>query len=606
MFYSKYRPKKFSDLVGLEPLSKAILTALSADKLAHAYFFYGPRGTGKTTVARLIAKALNCENMHAESMKYAGPLSKPRDAQPPFSQGTRGLYRGLKTNPNEKAIGTASASVASAAADTRLATGQMDVCGECSNCKAIEEGRFLDLIEIDAASNRGIDDIRALRDKVNLAPTHKKAKVYIIDEVHMLTIEAFNALLKTLEEPPRRVYFVLCTTDPQKVPDTIKSRCAKFEFRRASEAAIVRKLERIIEEEAAASGASGYKIEREDLKKIAKASIGGFRDAETLLEQVLIGGETVDEVVSGGGELSVDDFVDSLKKNASEALVIISKVANSGVDLTAWGLELLSFLRKLLLLKAGIPDADLDASEDKIKDMKEQAGVFSLPQMASLLDIFSDAVNKTKDSALPTLPLEVAVVKWFGDDCSGDSAGPSSKPRNAQPPFSQEAPAGPVIGPACAGRSSHKVLPDRPVLSGTPSAADTRSAPVSDYEDDNKRRPQGNLQWEELLSAVRPYNHSVEALLRSCRMVSFDGDLLHIEAFYSFHKERLESPKNRETVESTLEKLLGKAVRLKCTLGKKLPVKEDLTDKNISEPQKEAVEEVAKNVLEVFDGGIEV
>jgi len=494
MFYSKYRPQKFSDLVGLETLSKSIITALTVDNLAHAYFFYGPRGTGKTTVARLIAKALNCSNLSAG-----------------------------------------------------------DVCGECSSCKAIEEGRFLDLIEIDAASNRGIDDIRALRDKVNLAPTHKKAKVYIIDEAHMLTTEAFNALLKTLEEPPKRVYFVLCTTNPQKVPDTIKSRCLKFEFKRVPESSIVKKLVYILENEGVSE-----KISNDDLKRLAQAAVGGFRDAETLLEQVLIGGSAVDEVVSGGGNLSVDDFVDSLEKNASAALSIVHKISLSGVDLTVWGFEFLKYARTLLLVTAEIPDGDLDVSLDKLEIMKGQAGRFSLLELAFLVEIFSQAIGKIKDSVVPSLPLEVAIVKWFEKKRGADSGELRPKMGNGKQ------------GLVAAGVEESK------------------------------------LKWEDVLKTVKPYNHSVEALLRSCRMVSLEGDVLNIEVSYSFHKERLDAPKNRQIVEEALKNLLGRAIKLKCRLGKKVEYGGDLTDKNISEPKKEEVTEMAKSVLEVFDGGVEV
>ena len=514
MFYSKYRPQKFSDLIGLESLSKAIITALNSDKLAHAYFFYGPRGTGKTSVARLLAKALNCENLKG------------------------------------------------------------DVCGACSSCKAIEAGRFLDLIEIDAASNRGIDDIRALRDKVSLAPTHKKAKVYIIDEVHMLTTEAFNALLKTLEEPPKKVYFVLCTTDPQKVPDTIRSRCVKFEFRRVSEADIVRKLEKIFKEEKT----ENISLSKEDFKKIARAAVGGFRDAETLLEQVLIGGVTVDEVVSGGGGLAIDEFIDSLDKDISSSFSIIHTISISGVDLTTWGIELLRYLRTLLLLEAGISSLELDISEEKLELMKSQSKNFTISGLAVLIDIFSAAVTKIKDSAIPTLPLEVAVVSWFNTDFKENSGGVKND-----------------IGPKGEKSKSSEIeetfekipKPEKGTIS------DTSSGILSDF------------QWDNLLKAVRPYNHSVEALLKSCKLVSFEGTSLHIEAFYSFHKERLETPKNRQTVESVLEELFGKPIRLRCTLGKRIPSNEELTDKNVAVPEGEKIK-AAKTVLEVFDGGIEV
>ncbi|MBU1017234.1 MAG: DNA polymerase III subunit gamma/tau [Patescibacteria group bacterium] len=542
MFYSKYRPQKFLDLVGLESLSKSILTALAADKLAHAYFFYGPRGTGKTSVARLLAKAVNCD-----------ALSKIlSDMQPRLSQGTRDLHKGLRTNPNERSV------------DTREF---LDVCGVCPSCKAIEQGKFLDLIEIDAASNRGIDDIRSLRDKVNLAPTHKKAKVYIIDEVHMLTTEAFNALLKTLEEPPKRVYFVLCTTDPQKVPETIKSRCAKFEFKRVSEADIVRKLELILKEEVAEQLQEGSdKITVADLKKIAKAAVGGFRDAETLLEQVLIGGASVDEIISGGGNLALDDFVDNLEKDVSASLSIIHKISSSGVDLTAWGLELLRYLRVLLLIEAGIPVSDLDVSEEKFEVMRAQAKSFTLSKLTLLIDVFSDAVTKIRDCAIPSLFLEVAVVKWFGENLQTESL--------------------------------HKHLPNGESPSDTASLRSRVSA--------REKQSDTAFEWDSLLKAVKPCNHSVEALLKSCRLLSFSGGVLEIEAFYSFHKERLETPKNRQIVEDTLKELLGVPIRLKCRLGKRFSESEDLSDKNISEPEKKEVAEVAKSVLEVFDGGVEI
>ena len=214
MFYTQYRPQRFSELVGLDKVAQAILSQLAKGAIPHALFFCGPRGTGKTTTARLVAKALNC--------------AKPgKDNEP---------------------------------------------CGKCPSCKAVAAGRFLDLIEIDAASNRGIDDIRDLREKIKLLPTEAKYKVYIIDEVHMLTTEAFNALLKTLEEPPKHAVFILCTTDPQKVPATIKSRCQRFEFKRASVASVVQKLETIVADQQVA-------VAKEDLKLIAAASQGGFRDA---------------------------------------------------------------------------------------------------------------------------------------------------------------------------------------------------------------------------------------------------------------------------------------------------------------------------------------
>ena len=505
MFYTTYRPQKFSDLVGLESLSHAILSSISSNRLAHAYFFYGPRGTGKTSVARLLAKAVNCEDMSENA-------------------------------------------------------GALDVCGECSSCTAIEKGRFLDLIEIDAASNRGIDDIRSLKDKISLAPTRGKAKVYIIDEVHMLTAEAFNALLKTLEEPPQKVYFVLCTTEPQKVPDTIKSRCVKFEFKRASEASIIKKLRRILE----AEGRSGSSVSDEDLKKISRASVGGFRDAETLLEEALVGKVSVDEVIGRSGNLSLDDFIDSLKSaGPKSSLEILYKVFDSGVDLTTWCIELLRYLRALLLVRVELPLSDLDLPEEKVLSMKSHAAYFKASDVIFLLENLSESLPKIKGSVIPTLPLEIVLVKWFGED--GEKS----------PSQIQDGP----LGGNELGEDERWKIGDR-------------SKKTEDRRSKVESGPSQPFEWGDLLAAVKPHNHSVEALLKSCRFASYDGESLYIEVYYSFHKERLESPKNREIVEGAIREMLGKNVRVKCLLGKKGP-HEDLKD-------------AAKGALEVFDGKVEV
>src|SRR3972149_1256434 len=231
MLYRTYRPQKFSELVGLETVKQTLQNQVKDDKIAHAYLFAGPRGTGKPTPARILAKAVNCEHPQA---------------------------------------------------------GEPD--GECRVCKQIEGGRYLDLIEIDAASNRGIEDIRTLREKIRLVPSVGKYKVYIIDEAHQLTHDASGALLKTLEEPPAHAIFILATTDPYRLLETIRSRCQRFTFERAPVSLIVEKLKEIVKKEKA-------KISDEDLEQIAKAAGGGFRDAENLLEQVLTGGQKIEDLI---------------------------------------------------------------------------------------------------------------------------------------------------------------------------------------------------------------------------------------------------------------------------------------------------------------------
>lgn len=466
MFYTKYRPQKFEDLFGLETVKKSLLKSLSRKRVGHAYLFAGPRGTGKTTTARLLAKAVNCKD--ADSKDWTG-----------------------------------------------------EPCGKCAHCRAIEEQRFLDLIEIDAASNRRISDIRRLREKINLAPSQGRKKVYVVDEVHMLTREAFNAFLKTLEEPPRHAVFVLATTEPERVPETIKSRCQIFEFKRAKTGEIVEKLASICERE-------GVEVSKNDLVKIAKAARGGFRDAETILEQVIVGGESVETILSGGEVLDVFDFVDFLANCDTEgALVFLNNLYEGGKDLEYFNQKLLEYLRDLLLIKVGVGEELVSAAEEEYLKMTEQSKSFRKEQLLTLINEFTQAERYIAYAPVPTLGFEMAVASVIDFPKEHDVVAESEKSKSEK----QEEDC--VDGEHC-------VEGDLVII---------------------KER------WKDVLNGIKPYNHSLVALLRSVRPKSFDGENLTLEAFYSFHKDKLSSSRNRMTVEKVVEDVLSIPVRVRCVLG---------------------------------------
>ncbi|MCC7432140.1 DNA polymerase III subunit gamma/tau [Candidatus Peregrinibacteria bacterium] len=330
--YRKYRPKDFPSLIGQEHIKITLLNAVKAGQISHAYLFSGPRGTGKTTTARLLAKAINAEKM-SEDGRFDG----------------------------------------SELADE------------------IDNGRLIDVIEIDAASNRGIDEMRDLREKINYSPTRAKNKVYIIDEVHMLTKEAFNALLKTLEEPPAFVYFILATTELHKVPETIISRCQRFDFRRIGDADLVSRMKFVANEE-------GYLVEEEALKIIAKQARGGLRDALSLFEQLLEGKkletEKVSKILGISHFASIEKIYQLIESgDAAGGMDELSKLFNAGVDLVQFNKDFLDFLRGLLV--ARVKSAD-------------QAGAKKLIEM---IEFFQLAYEKQRSSYIPELPLEIAVVK---------------------------------------------------------------------------------------------------------------------------------------------------------------------------------------------------
>lgn len=473
----------------MKEVRESLQKIAKSKKFPHALLFSGPKGTGKTSAARIFAKLVNCQN--------------PKNNEP---------------------------------------------CNQCSSCSQINNGSSLDLIEIDAASNRGIDDIRDLREKIKLAPSQLKYKVYIIDEVHMLTTEAFNALLKTLEEPPPHALFVLCTTEPEKLPETIISRCLRVNFRKANKEEILKALKRVVEGEK-------LNVEKGVLEAIAAEVDGSFRDAHKILEQLSLTGKKISlkdtkEILEQNETFSPEKLLSLiLKEDTKQALKEVEKIIEKGGDINLYLLRILNLLRLGLLNKVG-----LEEEEEKIPQVIRN---LNISQIKSLISLFSETVNEIKICPLPQLPLEVAIVEWIEKRKKG-------KKNNSL--------------------SSAK-LEDQ----------NTQNDSISSLGIVEEK-------WQEILTKIKPKNHSIEALLKASRPIKFQNDLLVLEVFYKFHKERLETPKCRQIIEETVQEVVGIPVRLKCILGEKKSAV------NVSTPAAKVTEnseeEVLKLAEEIFNGKI--
>lgn len=482
MFYTKYRPQKFSELAQPNEVAGALSTQILSNKTVHAYLFVGPRGTGKTTIARILAKALNCKEVSD--------------------------------------IG--------------------DPCTECDSCRAVKDGSFLDLIEIDAASNRGIDDVRELRERIRLAPVAGRKKIYIIDEVHMLTAEAFNAILKTLEEPPKHATFVLCTTESHKIPDTIKSRCQVYTFKRAPQHQLVERLSKI-------SKSEGVELSKDDLKQISAAANGSFRDAETLLQQVVEGGINVGALLNMGSQEVYEEFLENLfSKNAKGGLHCIEKVYEDGLDLYVWIGGFLEVLRKKLL----------ECPSNSV-------------ELVHIIDRIIKAHNDTKSSFITQLPIELAVVELCAGDGKKDTS-PEDNPKDDDNKSNKND----IIAPSV---KSNKVS-------------------ITTEEVSQK--------WVQILKAVSGINNSVMALLKSSKLIQVLGTDLQLEVPYDFHKERIESSKNKRIIEKVLANVLGENLGVTCSVKKGF--RQKLTDKNIIVPSGVTTQESQGNLMDCLDGGLPI
>jgi DNA polymerase-3 subunit gamma/tau len=357
VLYRKYRPQTFLEVIGQDHVVQTLTNSIKNKSISHAYLFSGPRGSGKTTIARLFAKAINCQS--------------PKNGFEP--------------------------------------------CNECSSCQEIMAGKSIDLVEIDAASHTGVDDVRQLIEGIKFAPVKSKYKIFIIDECHQLSKSAANALLKTLEEPPAHAIFLLATTESHKMIPTILSRCQKFDFKRLQISEIKKKLEFIANKE-------NVKFDESSLSLIALNSRGSFRDAESLLDECLsfsgskslIKAEDIEELLGMVEVSEISQFVDLLiAKNTKEAVAFLAKVMEKGVDLQEFAKTLVFYLRQELLLKIDPNFLNLQnsgLSNQELDKLKEQTASLTQKDLQNMLELFIDAENKIKYSAVPQLPLELAVI----------------------------------------------------------------------------------------------------------------------------------------------------------------------------------------------------
>lgn len=383
VLYRKYRPKTFAEISGQKHIVETLINAIKSGRVAHAYLFCGPRGTGKTTMARLLAKSVNCANLSKVLEKNFDDKLSVRRNPPVGGEG------GLMVEP----------------------------CNQCEACQSINDGNALDIIEIDAASNRGINEIRDLREGVKFSPAALKYKVFIIDEIHMLTKEAFNALLKTLEEPPEHAIFILATTEANKIPATILSRCQRFDFRKLSVDEIVERLNKIIKKE-------GIDCGDDVVNFIAAISDGGLRDAESLLGQIVSvsGGKidltTVQDVLGIADMRDVYAFVDLLiNNNHQEIFKFINNLFNQGKDMAEFIRSSSNYLRKMMICQidnALVATVAKDMTREQQANLCVQAQKFENAKIHKIVARLVDAENQIKKSFSPIIPVELAIIDILG------------------------------------------------------------------------------------------------------------------------------------------------------------------------------------------------
>ncbi|MDQ4095358.1 MAG: DNA polymerase III subunit gamma/tau [Actinomycetota bacterium] len=521
--YRKYRPQTFSEILGQEHVSQTLANAISEDRVAHAYLFTGPRGTGKTSTARILAKALNC---------VEGPTPNP--------------------------------------------------CGVCASCVAIAEGSSLDVIEMDAASHSKVDETREILAGVPLATAGGRKKVYVIDEVHMLSAAAFNALLKTLEEPPPHVVFVLATTEAHKVLPTIVSRTQRFDFRRVTSDVLAHHLDQVAKMEE-------IDVEAGALAIVARHSEGSVRDALSVLDQLSsLGDRVTEEDVEGllgmRAEDAIGELFDSIAAGEVAAVFqTLHQLVSQGVDIRQLALNVVAHARSLLLLRTA-PNAEtlLDESAEDAALLRSQSEKFTTGSLMRTLDLVSKAITEMRNSPEHRLLLEVALVRATAPETDPSATGLLGRierlerrigiAQDAVQPAPEPAPPSQKAEVAAQPPAPEPATPKAPAP--TAPTADTAAAPPAEA---TPTVPQPNVAsavpgeiglahvkeaWPATLKEVNKRSKRVWGLLSPSRAVSFDGKTLQVEVQSDFHKSSMEDPRNNEVLQASLHAALGVTVAI--------------------------------------------
>ena len=503
VLYRKWRPQTWEDVVGQKHVVQTLKNALATGRIAHAYLFSGPRGTGKTSMARILAKAANCS---AEDVA----------ARP---------------------------------------------CNKCARCLAVNEGNYLDLIEIDAASNTSVEDVRDLRERVPFAPGDGRYKVYIIDEVHMLSTAAFNALLKTLEEPPAHAIFILATTEAHKIPATVISRCQRHEFHRLGVEEITTQLTEMVK-------AEGIQADPEALEAVARQSTGSMRDAISLLDQLGSMGETITlartlEMLGSTGGETVQKLVACIARgDSAEGLQIIHQAMDSGADARQFARQVVDYLRGVMMAASG--NADLvEATQETRAAMKDLSEKIDPAALYRAIRSFSHAAADLRSGWRPQLPLELALINSILDPSApnaaagvlstGSAAGSSGMGNTARtlPPRPAPAPAAkPAAKLAENPPPAYSTAPEQAV-----SASDLTLARIRES-------------WSRVLATVRERDSRSYTLFVRAQPGSFDGDLLSIYVDSDLVRQKCSRPETMLLLQGVLAEVLGSPMRIRFAFGK--------------------------------------
>ena len=515
--YRRYRPQTFEDVLGQEHVTEILQTSIKEGRIGHAYLFSGSRGTGKTSTARILAKALNCEK---------GPTPNP--------------------------------------------------CNKCDTCLAITEGTSLDVIEIDAASHGGVDDVRELRENALLAPAIARTKIYIVDEAHMVSTQGWNAFLKTVEEPPDHVIFVFATTEPHRVLPTILSRCQRFDFRRVSSAQIAEHLARVAKEE-------GIDADEGALQLIARSAEGGVRDALSTLDQLASASSvSVQDAARLLGSTTGDlmfEFADALAQaDTGAAVQRIAQLVEEGHDLRVFARQVVEHLRALLLTKQ-VPEPGelIDATDETRARLAAQADGFSSAKLLHALRAFVDAMTEMRQQAAPRLSVELAVVRVTMPEADDSAASAISRIERLErlldvkgTPSEQPAAPAPARATPSPAPAKAEVRENSPAKA-PPKKSKTKE-PVAKEEEPSTAGGLVDLEmlrksWPIVLEEIRKESRKLHALLGDAGVHSFDGRVITVEVRYAIHGDMVTETKNASVIASAVNSVFGVSPVVRAVVG---------------------------------------